>query len=192
MKKQPRKPGKAARSPADDRFGVQADWLPLMADKPPYGADELARLAAALLPESVKQGLAAGDLWPELKRGYFPPIKEMDNAIAAAAYLLNRACEHALMARSASVSGEAERKEIVPFIDAAKQITREKRADRAEAKLAAFLSATVGREEKARYFEAWRKPGIPRGDMLALMAQYAGWNFSKKSSCSAPDDKRRG
>lgn len=173
----PQESSKGAGSAADDRFGVQTDWLPLMAENPPYGADELARLAAALLPESVKQGLATGDLWPELQDGYFPPIIELDNAIAAAAYILNRAYEHALLARSASVSGEAKRKEIVPFIEAAKQITREKRADRAEAKLAGFLVAAEGREEKARHFEAWRKNGIPRGDMFALMAQYAGWEY---------------
>ncbi len=184
--KKPGKLGEDVASPAEDcyRHGVDTNLFPSMAKNPPYGADELARLAAALLPETVKQGLAAGDLWPGLKRGYFPSIIELDNAIAAAAYLLNRACEHALLARykrlEEEAKNEAESKEIVPFIEAAKKITREKRADRAEAKLAKFLLAVEGSEEKARHFEAWKKDGILYNDVITLTVTYVNWDFQKK------------
>ncbi len=182
MKKTPntarKKTARAAKATPDaDRFGVQPDWCPLLFDKPPFGADEIAHLAAAMVPESVKQGLAIGDLWPELESGYFASIVELDNAVAAAAYILNRACEHAVSARSKKISHEAEMKENIPFTEAAKQITRENRADRAEAKLADFLVAAEGREEKARHFDAWKKDGVTHSDMIALNVTYVSWKY---------------
>ena len=185
MKKTPKterkKTARAAKATPDaDRFGAQPNWCPLLFDKPPFGADEIAHLAAAMLPESVKQGLANGDLWPELESGYFASIVELDNAVAAAFYLLSRASEKAIKFRNERLRREGEEKEFVPFAEATKQITREKRADRAEAKLADFLVAVEGREEKAQHFEVWKKNGLPRGDVIRMMANHAFWRARKR------------